>query len=85
MGNSAAVVVEAIPYYGVVAAAEQGTTNIEQRTLRAGMWWEGSCLRLKAGKIGNQTVVVAVVVVVVVEDRQLKNHRLLLMLLFGGI
>lgn len=83
MGNSAAVVVEAIPYYGVVAAAEQGTTNIEQRTLRAGMWWEGSCLRLKAGKIGNQTVVVAVVVVV--EDRQLKNHRLLLMLLFGGI
>ena len=84
MGNSAAVVVEAIPYYGVVAAAEQGTTNIEQRTLRAGMWWEGSCLRLKAGKIGNQTVVVAVVVVVV-EDRQLKNHRLLLMLLFGGI
>ena len=84
MGNSAAVVVEAIPYYGVVAAAEQGTTNIEQRTLRAGMWWEGSCLRLKAGKIGNQTVVVAVAVVVV-EDRQLKNHRLLLMLLFGGI
>ena len=83
MGNSAAVVVEAIPYYGVVAAAEQGTTNIEQRTLRAGMWWEGSCLRLKAGKIGNQTVVVAVVVVV--EGRQLKNHRLLLMLLFGGI
>ena len=82
MGNSAAVVVGAIPYYGVVAAAEQGTTNIEQRTLRAGMWWEGSCLRLKAGKIGNQTVVVAVVVV---EDRQLKNHRLLLMLLFGGI
>ena len=84
MGNSAAVVVEAIPYYGVVAAAEQGTTNIEQRTLRVGMWWEGSCLRLKAGKTGNQTVVVAVVVVVV-EDRQLKNHRLLLMLLFGGI
>ena len=83
MGNSAAVVVEAIPYYGVVAAAEQGTTNIEQRTLRAGMWWEGSCLRLKAGKIGNQTVVVAVVVVV--EGRQLKSHRLLLMLLFGGI
>ena len=83
MGNSAAVVVGAIPYYGVVAAAEQGTTNIEQRTLRVGMWWEGSCLRLKAGKIGNQTVVVAVVVVV--EGRQLKNHRLLLMLLFGGI
>ena len=81
MGNSAAVVVEAIPYYGVVAAAEQGTTNIEQRTLRGGMWWEGSCLRLKAGKTGNQTVVAVVVAVVVGEGAQLVD----LLLLFGGI
>ena len=65
----------------VVAAAEQGTTNIEQRTLRAGMWWEGSCLRLKAGKTGNQTVVAVVVAVVVGVGAQLAD----LLLLFGGI
>ena len=58
MGNSAAVVVEAIPYYGVVAAAEQGTTNIEQRTLRVEMWWGESSLRLNVGnQTGNQTAV----------------------------
>ena len=51
------------------------------------MWWEGSCLRLKAGKIGNQTVVavvVAAVVAVVAVGAQLAGHRPLL-LLFGGI
>ena len=39
-------------------AAEQGTTNIEQRTLRVEMWWGESSLRLNVGnQTGNQTAV----------------------------
>ena len=65
----------------VVAAAEQGTTNIEQRTLRVVMWWGESSLRLKAGKTGIQIVVVAVVVVVLVAAVLWQRQQALLLYL----